>query len=341
MKRYKVLWIDDDPKEEFMNEAAEYDIDIEVALCHNEGVRLLQSTQTNWDAIILDANCKISSKNEMPSLYSLGESIRHIDHLCKTDRFIPYFIYTGGGYEGYDLLTTFVPRNRDWDDREYYNKPSQRYELFDNLKKAADNQICTQIKHKYDNVFSWIPISDDILKILRIIENNETTNASIFNDIRKVLDWVMDYCNKCGVLPVRFSGSNLGECSMFLGKREMTDFVPLHIQRSFHSCIEIANNGSHRLEIDKAVKSGEAPYLLRSTVFELLNVLYWCKSLPNDAESIEAMRAKTMALITLDPREIVKSEVFEGIIEQDTSRRYFCGEYHLVMICNPMIPVRE
>lgn len=117
---------------------------------------------------------------------------------------------------------------------------------------------------------------------------------------------------------------------------KMKDDVPLYIQRSLHSCIVVSQEGSHLLTIDESVKSCEAPYLLRSTVFELLNMLFWCKSLPSDVDSIEIMRAKTMALITLDPCEIVKHDVFEGIIGQDTSHRYFCGEY--LFFSNDMQP---
>lgn len=131
----------------------------------------------------------------------------------------------------------------------------------------------------------------------------------------------MIYCNKSGVLPVPFKGANLAECSLFLGKKEMQEFVPVHIQRSFHSCVDIANNGSHRLAIDTIVGSGAAPYLIRSTVFELLNIIYWCKTLPTSENEIKNLRQKTSVFMPTEG-----SEEIIGLIEQDENRNYHCKD---------------
>ena len=127
MKRYRVLWVDDQPEEEFMNEAYENDLDVDVATCYEEAQEKLNEANESWDAIILDANCKMSSNEyEAPSLESLQESIRYLDKLCD-EKFIPWFVYTGGAYEGFSALNWFISKNRDWDDRKYYNKPQDRY----------------------------------------------------------------------------------------------------------------------------------------------------------------------------------------------------------------------
>lgn len=214
-----------------------------------------------------------------------------------------------------------------------YIKGNDDDKLIEQLKIKADAQLETQIRHKYKDIFSWIPLSEELLKILMYIESDSIYDVACFNEVRKMLEWIRNLCIERGILPD--SVKELNKFSKFLCDENMKDDVPLYVQRSLHSCIVVSQEGSHLLTIDKAVKRGEALYLLRSTVFELLNVLYWCKSLPNDAESIEARRAKTMELTTLAPREIVKSEVFEGIIERDTSHRYFCGEY---LFSNDMQP---
>ena len=51
------------------------------------------------------------------------------------------------------------------------------------------------------------------------------------------------------------------------------------------SLVTFANEGSHRQTIDKAVKDGVAPFLVSSTIFELMNVLMWMLQLPSDQES--------------------------------------------------------
>ena len=51
-----------------------------------------------------------------------------------------------------------------------------------------------------------------------------------------------------------------------------------HIARALHTVVEVTQNGSHGDEktiIAKAVSEGKAPYLLRSCLNELLNIIYW------------------------------------------------------------------
>ena len=77
----------------------------------------------------------------------------------------------------------------------------------------------------------------------------------------------------------------------------MTGIVPVYIQRSFHSAVTVSNEGSHRLRIDQDTKDGVAPYLIRSTVFELLNILIWLKTLSTEKEEINERRRQTQAIL--------------------------------------------
>ena len=126
-----------------------------------------------------------------------------------------------------------------------------------------------------------------------ILENHEYDNADVFNKIRKVLEWVMLYCNDIGLLSVKFKGTNLNECSKFLGDPKMLEVIPVYVQRSFHSAVTISNGGSHRDCINHDTKEGIAPYLVQSTVYELLNIIIWLQTLPTGDEDIAARRAKT------------------------------------------------
>lgn len=321
MSKYKVLWIDDEPSNEFINEAYEYDIDIINATCHDAGMILLKDSDKHWDAVILDAYCKINDEqSESPSLASLTESISAIDKYCNETRFIPWFVYTSGAYEGFDYLRNQIRKNRIWDDRPYYAKPSDRHTLFDKLKEAANQQLTTQLKLKYADIWKIYPYQD-ILHLLEIADRGGNKTASVFNDIRKIFDWVMHYCCNHG-LPLGFNGSNLGECSAKLGKATMQDYVPLYIQRSFHSCVEITNNGSHKLIVDEHTSRGLAPYLLQSTIFELLNILVWCSSLPQEKEEKEVLAAKVSKLLE-------QPALYEDVVKQDSDNNYHCGEYLL------------
>lgn len=323
---YKVLWIDDQPNEEFISEAFESDINVIVATCYNDGVMMLEDRSNHFDAIIIDANCKTSNdEREAPSLDVLRDLIEYIVKLCSTNQFIPWFIFTGGAYEGFSHINLMISRNRPWDDRPYYSKSTDSEVLLENIKKAADKHDETQLKMKYADIWAVCP-DQNVLNILSSLEKEDICNASIFNEIRKVLDWIMEYCNKSGVLAITYSGSNLGKCSKALGDLKMKEFVPIHIQRSIHSCVEITNNGSHRLEIDDYVKSGNAQYLLRSTTYELLNILIWCKTLPTTEHEIHSLKERIKEWLT--QKEEVLATV-DGIVEQDSKNNYHCGNIML------------
>ena len=124
-----------------------------------------------------------------------------------------------------------------------------------------------------------------MLSIIKIHENREFNNADVFNKIRKVLDWIMQTVSDYGVLATPFNGTNLNDCSRFLGNSKLNEYIPVYIQRNLFSLVTFANEGSHRQTIDKVVKDGVAPFLVSSTIFELMNVLMWMLQLPSDQES--------------------------------------------------------
>ena len=85
------------------------------------------------------------------------------------------------------------------------------------------------------------------------------------------------FCDK-GFCSVQHNGSNLTECSRSLCEPYMEEIIPIYIQRSIHSLVAITNPGSHRTVTDSDVAIGNAPYLIRSLIYEMLNVLCWCKN---------------------------------------------------------------
>jgi hypothetical protein len=113
------------------------------------------------------------------------------------------------------------------------------------------------------------------------------------------LDKITLFLNNEGILPVKFTGANLGACSKWLGDEKgvignAKDIVPIHVQRCFHSCVTIANNGDHQIPKESAKEYearisnplyvqkqiGEnAPYLNKALIYDLLNIIYWCASL--------------------------------------------------------------
>lgn len=212
----------------------------------------------------------------MASVANLQNAILRINGEFKR---LPYFISTGKKEVLKNpIFKSIYPL--------VYEKGIDDEKLCDDIIQTINEQPNRIIKNKYPEIFSWLEgtIADEVLSIIKIYENREFANADTFNKVRKVLDWIMSYLYDYGLLAIKFNGANLNECSKFLGKSKLQDVVPVHIQRHLYSLVTIANEGSHRQHIDEEVKTNKAPFLVASTIFELLNVLTWLHQLPNDTE---------------------------------------------------------
>lgn len=326
MKRFNVLWIDDDPSESFLNEAYEYGLDIDVKTCHDDGIAALKNPNNSYDAIILDANCKITNEeSEKPSLDSLTESILEVHSYCTASQLIPWYVYTGGGYEGFDNLESRISSKRQWDDRKYYKKPIQRYELFDNLKKAIEeiNSSEWQIRNEYSDVFEicsdkYIGYQNAgrLLKLLLALKNKDIQNPIHFNSIRKIIEDFFEKLHQLELLPREQNNNGKIEKVSFNGKSRFLSnlsIIPIYIQRNIHSVVSITQDASHsknnvgnelksnNLQVDTDIQSNKAPYLLHSTIYELLNILSWSKTFIDDNSNLESNKTK----IDLSPKKII------------------------------------
>lgn len=279
--RLNVLWIDDTPSEEFMNQGYKNGLDIVPVTCVNSGLEALRDKSKTWDAIILDANCKISNdEQEQPSLKALQNAIGELLRL-RTN--IPWFVYTGGDYEGVEHLEYMI-KERLYDDRLYYEKPKQRYDLFENIKKATAQKETIKIKQKYADILRFYNDSDFLNLLMGFEGGGIDTDSNIPNRVREVLEAIMERLNNMGVLPILYNGTNLNECSVCIGM--MKGFIPTHIQECFRLCVNIANEGSHK-ESRKYIRENRAPYLNKVLISCLINILQWCSSLSGDKEQLK------------------------------------------------------
>lgn len=272
--KLNVLWVDDKPSEEFKNEAYENGLNIISVTCVDEGIKSLRNKSDIWDAIILDANCKLTDdEQEQPSLKALKEAVNQLVHMRIE---VPWFVYTGGDYEGVDHLEYMI-KERSYDDRLYYEKPRQRYELFDNIKKAVENSHVYHVRQKYAPVCSFYKDNDLVELLVELEEDKIITDTSVPNRVRQIVEWVMRYCEDRGLLSISFTGSNIANCSRMIC--DLRQLVPIHVARSLHFCVDICNDGSHDMEVSSFLAGAEAPYLNKSLILNLLNILQWCPSL--------------------------------------------------------------
>lgn len=356
--KLSVLWIDDAPTVTFADLAEEvYGIDIHNELNYADGIAWLKANLKSCDAVILDVNCKFQNSSEIPSMDVFCENLDVIKELCNKDRFIPWFVYSAGDYNGEEHLTHILKgRGNNWSRNSYFKKPVHGEDLLRNICDVVCDLDEYKLRIKYADVFS---ISDDIkgdlIRILKSLENEEYRDEIILNQVRLVLDWIMDYCYKLGLYPYEREGDSehgLTDFSKTLCLGEMEKYVPEYIQRAVHSLVSISNEGSHRLTTNNHVKIGKAPYLTRSMTFELLSIIYWLSEFEN--VEIQNTRRRTDVATILAEREIRKDNdtkrapedktlqelPYEGIVEKDEKGYLHCGPFILNQNCKLLLGTR-
>lgn len=299
-RKIKVLWIDDNPNEftEFLDDAFDAGIDIKVCKTVKDGLDELLNQNAIYEAIILDANCKIKDENfEVPQLVALSHAIVGI-YVRGID--LPWFVYTGGAYEGKEALEHIIPQQyRNWDDKQWYNKPDDEHQLFEAIKNAVSNRETTKVLNTFPDAFK-LSSSQVLLNILINRNSYEIErDTTIPNKIRIIMEEdICSFLHNNGIYPAEFTSNNrVKQCSLLFGKDTLNKYVPVYIQRLFHFLSEYSNEGSHgtdkRAEIiaqkqKRDIESGKALQLNRAAVNALLCIFQWCSSFP--IEDMGAMK---------------------------------------------------
>ena len=278
MNKYKILWIDD--QYELLSELMERcevmnGFDITKCRFAKEGMKTFENHLEEWSAVVLDAKVLMESLNEVPNLTGLRYCRDRINEL-KPRRYVPMFVFTGQP----DLISNEMFENMV---DKYYSKGDDDDLLIEDIISAADQQEETQIIHKHQTVFDvWPESRHDLLRILKVLEKEDWQNNSVLNDIRKIMSDVMFRLNDRGLCTETHDGSNLNACSRMLCQQYMETIIPVYIQRAIHTCVAVTNPGSHRTKTDSDVKDNKAPYLIRSLIYNMLDILYWCRCLPSE-----------------------------------------------------------
>lgn len=273
MNKYKILWIDDQYEllSELM-ERCEVVNGFEITKCRfaKEGMNIFEKRLEEWSAVILDAKVLMESLNEIPNLNGLRFCRDRINEL-KPRRYVPMFVFTGQP----DLISNELFENMV---DKYYSKGDDDDQLIADVISEADKLEDTHIIHKHQTIFEvWPQSKHDLLRILKVLEKEEWQNNSVLNDIRKIMSDVMYRLYDKGFCSVPHDGANLAACSKALCEVYMEEIIPVYIQRSIHTLVAVTNPGSHRSSTDSDVAKAEAPYLIRSLIYDMLNVLCWCR----------------------------------------------------------------
>ena len=279
MSKYKVLWIDD-KWEDMISfkercELPEHDFEMVCITNSEDGMKIFEDHLDEWSGVILDAKVFVNSTSEVDKLTGMQHSINRINEL-KSKRDVPYYIFTGQP----DLTSSSIFAEQY--EGHYYEKDRDEVNLIADIKQNADNLFNTQIIHKHQAVFDcWPERKKELLDILSALETESWQDTSLLNEIRKMMEDVIEKLCKCGYCTKTFKRTNLGECSAMLGKPDVSEIIPVHIQRAIHLCVAVTNDGSHRDKIDSDISNNRTPYLIRTLIYCMLDILYWCRNLPD------------------------------------------------------------
>lgn len=303
MKRYKVLWLED----EINLVEAFFDIaDMEnVELDHVESVNELKAKLNgkniiNYDAAILDAKGVIESLEEIPSLNAVHKANSYIDGLSGI-KVLPKFILSAQleGDENRNIREMLGEEN-------IFIKTKDEDKIIAKLKEEADKQIETQIRHEHYFLFNVLRNYDDdvqkmFMQILLGVKKgiDGLDDELYFTQLRIVLEHVFRKANEFGLLhdncvqkgnnQVNLTDASLflaGEDTKYSGVRCQISHFPKIIAENVKNIIFTTGAASHttvvditkNIDVQEYRKTVKSPYLLYSLAYQVMDVILWFDS---------------------------------------------------------------
>lgn len=338
MKKYTVLWIDDEAENQdaFLDSAYLEGIEINYFKTSKLGMEELTSKIEQYDAVILDAMVYNESEDEKAGLAGLQNSINIISSLSDSKK-IPYFIFSG-----------YIDKNEHSSAREMlaketiFIKSKDNQALFEAIKEAANSQIDTQLKHENQRLFEVLnaypeEVRNTFLSILKGLGGpvSNFDDQLYFTQLRIILEHLFRKANAIGLLHdecVQKNGSqvNLSECSLFLSGKDtkhlnvtcsVTHF-PKVIADNIKNIIHITGAASHtslvdvtkNMDIQEYRKDIKTPYLLYSLTFQIMDAIIWFdgySKINNDIELNKSNWKFTIPSLSASPEDWISGEIIK------------------------------
>ena len=216
---------------------------------------------------------------------------------------IPWFVYTGGDYEGVEHLE-YIIKERDYDDRLFYEKPKERYELYNKINEVASNNEIFLLRKKYPREFEAAAKIDEATKLLiegLTYKYNEDWKdvQDYFTPARKILERIVDKLKEQKKLPPISKLNTMGkllangkveddECSYEFKK----EVIPAPLAHSLQFFLDITQDGSHdngdlKLGVDAYIRKSHNTNLFNSILFITMDLLLWYMDYSMDNSTIE------------------------------------------------------
>ncbi len=298
MSNYTVLWFDDEHAtlEIIKDEALQKGIKLVGYENARDGIEELVNNYWLYDAVILDGLFYKDSnqKGDAVDNIAFGQVSNKLRELKAQGSIIPWFIFSGQPSfvkEKNDLVE--VLSEEQFANGKVFDKniDGDLEELCEEIKNACDNIDTVKIKHQYHDVFEVCNkkyigeyAAKDLLEILSDFKNSD--HGEHFTSIRKIIEDLFLAFNKFELLPKEFVSPRiaLNETSKFLSGKAMKGFtlnqnsrLPQVISDNLRSILSVTQPASHRSYIDEHLNMVNTNYLIKSIIFQLLDVIIWFK----------------------------------------------------------------
>ena len=215
----------------------------------------------------------------------------YVASLCKENN-IPWFVLTAGSSrtEEFKYIEKFQLNFRlEWASKVYYTKDADEDILFEDIQKAISSNPRRQLEKKYSEILGFIGNSEreKLLRVMISIAEGDTRNTSCMNDMRQVLEWLTIYLVNYGFLPRGSELSDMRHYMVLLNDVGLDEIIPKYIRYTVQACENATQEGSHNgikdgIQVTKAIGMGRAPYLIESTLNNVLTILHWAMLLPTE-----------------------------------------------------------
>ena len=288
MDKIKVLWMNngDESLQVFVEMGKDHHMSISTCQCMTDCLHKLDDVNTRWDAVILNAEVKMTSPNDKPSAINLIRATSGVK-----ERNIPWFIVTSKEIKNKAMVMGVLSEHE-----RPYNITVEPELLFDAIRIKVSNNPIMVVRKKYADVCGFCPNVENLL--VKLEYEDIQADVTILNECRKILEWIKDntllsdmsisddiirelvnhYKKNNKRLPYTetYGKLSLNDFSYAIGR---SGNVPIFVQRCLFACVSTANPGSHNTDIDNTIRNSNAPYVTKTLIYDLLNILHWCASL--------------------------------------------------------------
>lgn len=164
--------------------------------------------------------------------------------------------------------------------------PYLRIHLPDNTddKSSIELQKESFVQSKFYDVCEYCKHPDLLYLMAEIGKEKIKKDASVPNRVRNVMEsYVLPLLCKNNIKPEKDRDGKEPNLKTNISgySKALANKAPTHIKCSFYTISFLAPEGSHDSEVQKVVRKGAAPYLTTTLVYDLINIIVWCKEFEN------------------------------------------------------------